>query len=645
MSLCKKNGWFLSSEDLPEVPTGGAMWQIWASIDCETDELVNGTKWSGPVKISGEKGETGESGPAGVRGIPGVSQNQMYCLGTSERQFAYFAIGINDKKLPQVQYDTYNWLFSENIPDLNIFEAVNNTSFNDFIYVEKNNGRVVKYNDNYYLVANNKNSPPCSFLNDYNGESLYIWCIQGRDIYGETPNFDENGDYIPEGVSWCRPFKLQGLNGLPGKDGAKGQITYPMGLYNKNEVYTTTDKKAPYVIDPKDGLYYVLNKQMSWVGALPTDYKTIVIHPNDADNDANSYNINEIPTNYEGDYIRVTQPAWKSTMYFKWNGNEYIMASKFKYSSDGSGGELTWLTEQGSGNIPSVDYANHSANGTNSWERFESFDALYASVAIVENGTIGSAVYNDKYMFSQQGINSNGEVSTDYENFNPTNPMDYSNDFVPNICMNFKSGDVWFNGGRMEFSNGNVYLNGYIRKKDTNIDCSNFSVIKNFCNTNNFASTVGPYDEIQYIYELDLEKIGSCVFFNVKDDAFINDTSIAGLYLPTASNDYYDNFSEDEKIEYLKKIRSYLGNVLYIYNLTPRDITIVGVTNSKGINLESKKLGRFELKWVAENGVEKYLWDFTIVTPSYAITDEPLIEKPNIKYPTFNFDNSLKPES
>lgn len=577
----KKNGWFLSSEELPEVPTGGAMWQIWASIDCETDELVNGTKWSGPVKISGEKGETGEPGPAGARGIPGVSQNQMYCLGTSERQFASFDMGINDKKLPQVQYDRYNWLFSESIPDLNIFEAVDDISFKNFIFDVRNNGRVVKYNVDYYLVTNDKNSSlPYLLLKGYNGESLYIWCIQGRDIYGETPNFDENGDYIPEGVSWCRPFKLQGMNGLPGKDGSKGQITYPMGLYNVNEVYTTTDKKAPYVIDPNDGLYYVLNKQMSWVGALPTDYKTIVIHPNDADNDAYSCNINEIPTNYKGDYIRVTQPAWKYPMYFKWNGNEYIIASKFKYSSDGSGGELTWLTAQGSGNTPSVDYANNSANGTNCWERFESFDALYASVAIVENGTIGSAVFNGEYMFSQQGINSEGVYSDSYEKFNNREPYNENNEFRPNICIDFKKGDMWASQGNIKFSNGDIILNGYIKKQKTILTPSNISYYikeqENSKSNNTRASTSQTPDLVisgatgvtlgqltgPVINYIDLNKIGSYVSV---EGVFNDEFTLCLHSLP--GNIIYDNSNYDE-------VRGLIGNMLYIVNKSNKAINI-----------------------------------------------------------------------
>ena len=132
-----------------------------------------------------------------------------------------------------------------------------------------------------------------------------------------------------------------------------------------------------------------------------------------------------------------------SEVYWGLNSNKNVeLKSKYKYSTDGSGREGTWLVTQGSSNTPSVDYANKSANGTNCWERFESFDALYASVAIIENGTVGSAVFNGNYMFSQQGITSEGVYSDSYEKFNSIEPYNEKNEFRPNICIDFKKGDM-----------------------------------------------------------------------------------------------------------------------------------------------------------------------------------------------------------
>ena len=71
---------------------------------------------------------------------------------------------------------------------------------------------------------------------------------------------------VLESGNWSDPIRLNGANGLPGATGKKGQLVYPAGVYGNNVRYTTTDAKAPYVYDPSDGNFYVLNSIMSWLG-------------------------------------------------------------------------------------------------------------------------------------------------------------------------------------------------------------------------------------------------------------------------------------------------------------------------------------------------------------------------------------------
>ena len=55
------------------------------------------------------------------------------------------------------------------------------------------------------------------------------------------------------------------------------------------------------------------------------------------------------------------------------------MASKYKYSIDGSGADGTWIPDQ-HGDAPANNYANAmNADETPQWVRFESFKALYTS--------------------------------------------------------------------------------------------------------------------------------------------------------------------------------------------------------------------------------------------------------------------------
>lgn len=81
-------------------------------------------------------------------------------------------------------------------------------------------------------------------------ENPYIWVKQGRKVYSDSETFS---------ISWEDPFRLQGINGLNGKAGEKGQIIYPAGIYSKEKEYRTDSYKAPYVYDTLTGKFYVLN--------------------------------------------------------------------------------------------------------------------------------------------------------------------------------------------------------------------------------------------------------------------------------------------------------------------------------------------------------------------------------------------------
>ena len=51
-----------------------------------------------------------------------------------------------------------------------------------------------------------------------------------------------------------------------------------MGVYNHEEIYITTETKAPYVYDPNDGLFYVYNiVGEPWIGKLPDNYQEVMI--------------------------------------------------------------------------------------------------------------------------------------------------------------------------------------------------------------------------------------------------------------------------------------------------------------------------------------------------------------------------------
>ena len=515
--------WVDTDENLPQIPTGGAMWQIWATIDNSNNEekvIINNNKaWNGPRRVSGEQGPQGEQGPKGpaglqgATGLPGASLIQMYCLGTygtdgecyfnnytqgDEIGDGYF--GSDNWKNNVLTSEMTDWYEGENMPLSSIIEVYNEDTLNSAVKNINNIGRVIKFTnvDNkvkqYYLVVKDENGEITkktltSELSEDVDFNVYVWCIQGSEI--------KNNEGLTTEVKWGKPFKLQGTNGLRGLSGQRGQVVYPMGVYNLEEVYTTTEDKAPYVYDPNDGMYYVYNiVNEPWVGLLPENYQTIMVHPTDINN-----NYEDVSVNPEGYTSEVTTKKYLrfEDKYYIWDNKieKYVLASKYKYSVDGTGGENTWMTDQ-NGVTPSKNYGNATDNNTKpAWVRFESFQALYTSIGIIANGMIGSAVYNNEFMFSQQGVAQDGKTKTTYANVSgenteygflsgyeydengkeidgvirhwkykntntyinntAVNPYEkdengkYIHTFMPNVCINFATGQMWLSTGKIRF--------------------------------------------------------------------------------------------------------------------------------------------------------------------------------------------------
>ena len=203
------SGWTVK---FPTLSDTEILWMIQAVINPDNTLYSN---WEGPVRISGERGPIGETGPAGkdgvngsqgVAGIPGVDIELRFSLGTDTTYDATWNNTVKTTRNPT----SFGW--SLQMPE-----------------------------------------PTDS--------KLYIWLIQARIAH----QVNEDTGTLETG-SWSEPIRLNGINGLPGPQGKKGQVVYPAGVYGNTVSYTTTETKAPYVYDPSDGNFYVLNAIMTWLG-------------------------------------------------------------------------------------------------------------------------------------------------------------------------------------------------------------------------------------------------------------------------------------------------------------------------------------------------------------------------------------------
>lgn len=131
---------------------------------------------------------------------------------------------------------------------------------------------------------------------------------------------------------------------------------------------------------------------------------------------------------------------------------------------------------------PSANY-NNGQNEDAVWEPFEMFEAIYADIGVFKHALVGSAVFWKHFVFSQQGVDNNGNPDTDYENFGITTsgsnllsgvPTPETLDllrndlkFYPNICFNYLTGECWL--GKNKFvidKQGNIKLGKFVVRQD-----------------------------------------------------------------------------------------------------------------------------------------------------------------------------------
>ena len=164
-----------------------------------------------------------------------------------------------------------------------------------------------------------------------------------------------------------------------------------------------------------------------------------------------------------------------------------------------------WIgTEQ----VKQTPHEDAGKGGTHSWVLMESFDAIYANIGVFGYALVGSAVFWDEWVYSQQGTDVQGDASTAFERFNPSTPMGPDAEFTPNIALNFKTGDGFLANGKIRFyADGKVLCNN-IEIKDSLIqDYVNYDI----SSTNSSITVNSLYAQIEgdsttnYVGEIILE--------------------------------------------------------------------------------------------------------------------------------------------
>ena len=147
----------------------------------------------------------------------------------------------------------------------------------------------------------------------------------------------------------------------------------------------------------------------------------------------------------------------------QWNNNktlidgEYIVSPKMFSGTKDSGGKLTGIAlgrdcitvdgEKRTGIFALVG-GNIVFKLDPISEEYEFQGSVVAdSITMKDFAHLSQAIFKGDFMFSQQGIDADGNPTSNYQEFNQENPQ--GGNFKPNLAFNLKTGDQYSNGGHV----------------------------------------------------------------------------------------------------------------------------------------------------------------------------------------------------
>ena len=464
-----------TGEGWSDAPSGaGRWWMSIATISNNTAQLP----WSDPVQVTGEDGADGNytdfkyrknnspttppaidkdvDNPTGWSDAPPTIGNGEYLwmskanktadgrLGTGQSDHWTTPVRINGEQgTPGIDGDYIELRWSVNDSNTSA-PAININSRNPSIRSTTWDTIPPEKGANQYLWMTRATITPDDTLRGTWSEPV---CISGAPgIQGETGPAGAPGPAGPSGVS-----------GVPG---VSYEIRYCLGTQNtptgtqnpgKNRLPEGWEIEVPTEVDG-DNIY------IWFIQARISNY-----NPNEADSGtiegswstpARLQGVNGL-NGLDGAPGRRGQVVYPAGIYSADNTYQ-TTADKAPYVYDS--GEyyvlnaiITWGAGTGNTTSPSVD----AVSGTKSWVKFDGFDAIFTNILIASNGLVGSAVFNEQWVFSQQGIDNLGNTSTRYQDFNINDP--FAGSFIPNIAFNFEDGSGFLAHGNIKFdSDGKI---------------------------------------------------------------------------------------------------------------------------------------------------------------------------------------------
>lgn len=362
-----------------------------------------------------------------------------------------------------------------------------------------------RYTEFMYARTGSKDSVPNIDKDNINPGSNWNSNPSSQQIYGNElwmtkATIVNNKLY----TNWSDPVCItgdKGQNGIPGEDGSIGpsgtpgaeiDVMYCIGTdkqINPNTFDSVKTQRFPWQTYPSDWKHNPSDLNVTPQNPYIWFSQAKIVHTTNGDDGVVSgewstpkrlSGTNGV-NGSSGSAGPIIYPAGiysKSTVYTR-------DSSKAPYVLYGEGSNAKYYLLTANRYLGEEHGDGNPVKDSDSWQEFTMFDNVFAKIALISNALIGSAVFNGDYMFSQSGTDNQGQPSTDYQNFNPSDPE--NGQFIPNFYVNLLTGKVYC---KNIVIGNNSEIQGYLSIK------SDPELNKNVVQHGQFANAEGNYQQV-----------------------------------------------------------------------------------------------------------------------------------------------------
>ena len=474
---------------IPTLESGQQLWAIQAWI--LPGNVLDSEGWSEPFPLSGERGPrgysgaTGERGPMGLTGIPGVNIDTRYALGDEASVRTATWNTTVKKDIDPTEYgwltvvpkvtEQYNHVWCIQTRMVNVRSAEDSNEFelafenpdegwsepfrlngiNGLNGTDGTNGVGIRKVDEYYMASDKPSGVTATqygwleanVMATLTPDKPYLW-------NKEVITYDDDSTYKT-------PPALIGTLGSDGR-----------GIVSVTEYYLLSDSGTG-ITSPTDKNnlgewvtpYNALNRDVS--AEEPYLWNCEYIQYDKEDENGKDYQftppalISSYKEAEKGDPGPMIYPAgiYDETKIYSLKNNTVPYVWDPDYEAFYALNCDIWQGTANGNMSPGFAYAQF---GTLYWTKFEMFEAIYSDIGVFNQALVGSAVFWGPYMFSQQGVKSNGASTNSFHLFDKNDPFGSGKDFYPNICFNFETGQAWLGKNKFTVDNkGNIKLSGW----------------------------------------------------------------------------------------------------------------------------------------------------------------------------------------